>query len=231
MVKLSKRLAAIASHAADGRRIADVGTDHGHIPVWLAQRGGAERITASDIRPGPLASARAFAAEHDAADKIAFVLADGLRGLGKDFDTVILAGMGGETIRNILAAAPWTKNGVKLILQPQSKTGELANWLDGSGYAIEDAQLVRDAGKLYLILVVRGGASRAPFSCAEIYADRLLMEKRDPLLPDYLDELIARFTKRLRGLEREDDPPVDEYDHVRLALAGFQRMKEETETW
>ncbi len=130
--RLSPRLYAIARAAESGRHIVDVGTDHGYIPVWLALRGQTERITATDIRPGPLERAMRSAEAHGVESRIRFVLCDGLSYDGASAaDSVIIAGMGGETIISILAGAPWTKSGTRLILQPQTRQDELCVWLAG----------------------------------------------------------------------------------------------------
>lgn len=157
-ITLSKRLSAIARFVPPGARVADVGTDHGFIPVFLAQTGLARRIIASDIRPGPLSRAEESARAHGVTDAVEFVLAPGLSGVGPaDVDTVIIAGMGGETILSILADAAWTRErGVLLILQPQSKLGLLYNWLLSQGYDILDMDVVEEKRKRYTIMVAKG---------------------------------------------------------------------------
>lgn len=233
-LELSNRLRTIAQYVEKGSAVADIGTDHGYIPVYLAQNNIAIRIIAADVRGGPLARARLSAEEYSVSDRIEFLLADGLEGLqNRKLDTVILAGMGGETIADILDRAPWTRTDkVRLVLQPQSKLGALSNWLDNNGYAIFDETLVEDDGRIYAVLLAGAGESRAPLSCAEIYADRLLMEKRDPLLPRYLDMLIEKTGKTIEGMEQAHrGVRIDELIHHKRALEGFIRMKEETDTW
>lgn len=233
-MKLTPRLKAAADMVGTTPCVADIGTDHGYIPVYLALSGKAGRIIASDINSGPLGTARRNAARSGVSDKIEFMLTDGMKGMdGLGIETAVIAGMGGENIAAILDAAPWVKEqGIRLVLQPMTKTGFLSNRLDDSGYAITDEVLVKDGGRIYPVLQVSAGKSRAPLSCAQIYADRILLEKRDPLLPEYLDRLIGSFTKRLEGMDRaSEEVRVDLYDHTRLALDGFIRMKKETEKW
>ena len=233
-LELSKRLQAIAAYVKQGSAVADIGTDHGYIPVYLAQNNIARRIIAADIRKGPLARAQLSSVEYGVDDRIEFRLTDGLDGLQEaGLDTIIIAGMGGETIAGILERAPWvlTEN-VRIILQPQSKLGTLSNWLDNNRYAIFDETLVEEDGRFYAVLLAGAGSSRAPLSCAEIYADRILMEKRDPLLPGYLDMLIAKTKKVIDGMEQaRSGACMDGLIHHKRALEGFIRMKEETDTW
>ena len=231
---LTPRLKAAADMVGVSACVADIGTDHGYIPVYLALSGKAGRIIASDVNPGPLETARRNAGKSGVSDKIEFMLADGLRGMeALGIEAAVIAGMGGENIAAIMDASPWVKEqGVRLILQPMTRLGFLSNRLDDSGYAIRDEVLVKDGGRIYPVLLVSAGMSRAPLSCAQIYADRILLEKRDPLLPEYLDRLINSFSRRLDGMDRaSEEVRVDLYDHARLALEGFKKMKKETEKW
>ena len=231
---LTPRLKAAADMVGVSACVADIGTDHGYIPVYLALSGKAGRIIASDVNPGPLETARRNAGKSGVSDKIEFMLTDGLRGMETlGIEAAVIAGMGGENIAAIMDASPWVKEqGVRLILQPMTRLGFLSNRLDDSGYAIRDEVLVKDGGRIYPVLLVSAGMSRAPLSCAQIYADRILLEKRDPLLPEYLDRLINSFSRRLDGMDRaSEEVRVDLYDHTRLALEGFKKMKKETEKW
>lgn len=232
-IALSERLGAVAKFIKQGAAVADVGTDHGYIPVFLAQNKSARHIIASDVKEGPLARARLSAAEYGVSDRIEFVQTDGLDGLESlGLDTIVIAGMGGETIAAILEMAPWTRtNNVRLILQPQSKLGELCIWLDNNGYAIFDAALAEDDGRIYTVLLIGAGETGEP-SGAEIHANRILMEKRDPLLPRYLDMLIAKTKKTIEGMDQaRNSVRIDALMHQKRALEGFVRMKEETEKW
>ena len=141
----------------------DVGTDHGFLPVFLAQSGLAGRIIASDKSAGSLAAARRSADKHGVSERITFVTAPGLEGLDVfDADTIVIAGMGGETISGILADAPWIrKRSVRLILQPQTKAVWLCIWLSENGFIISDSQVTRDRGRKYIIFMCQGGEDRA----------------------------------------------------------------------
>lgn len=233
-LKLSKRLETIAGYLEQDSAVADIGTDHGYIPVYLAQNNIARRIIATDFRKGPLARAKLSSVEYGVGDRIEFRLTDGLDGLqDQGLDTIIIAGMGGETITGILERAPWVRtDNVRIVLQPQSKLGMLSNWLDNNRYAIFDETLVKEEGRFYAVLLAGAGSSRTRLSCAEIYADRILMEKRDPLLPGYLDMLIAKTKKVIDGMEQaRSGACMDGLIHHKRALEGFIRMKEETDTW
>jgi len=147
---------ALADLIDNGASVADIGTDHGHLPVYLAQNHKAAGIIASDISAASLSSARSSAQEYDVTDAITFLVTPGLDDIDpEDVDTVVIAGMGGETILKILKDAPWTKSGrVKLILQPQSKVDLLCRFLYDNEYKIMKTLSVHDKGKNYTIIHV-----------------------------------------------------------------------------
>ena len=183
-IRLSPRLQMVADFVPPCTCVADIGTDHGYLPVWLLQNGIAETAIAADIQAGPLANARQSAHAYDLTERFRFVLADGLQFPdAKDADVITVAGMGGETICSIMAAAPWLQKGYRLVLQPQSKVTELTDWLWRSGFTIEDAALCRDSGKRYLALHVLGRSSEQPCT-----VEQLLLRRSDPLLPEYLTD-------------------------------------------
>ena len=146
-MELSPRLRSVAGLVPPGARFADVGTDHAYLPVWLLQQGIIEHALVSDLRPGPLDRARSTAARYGLAERMEFRLCDGLSGIAPaEADTIAIAGMGGETIAAILAAAPWVREqGCLLLLQPMSAQSALRPWLQRQGYRIEREHLSREA--------------------------------------------------------------------------------------
>lgn len=233
-IKLSKRLETIAQYVKQDTDVIDVGTDHGYIPAYLAQNKIAKRIIATDLRTAPLKRAQLSAEEYAVQDQIEFILTDGLCGIDiKGIDTVIIAGMGGETIIKILENAPCVrKENIRFILQPQSKISELSFWLSQFNFEIIDETLVSEDGKIYLVMLVGTGRSKEVLTLAESNADRLLMEKRDPLLPAYLDSLIRKTERAIFGMEQaENENSSPEIEKLKTALFDYIQMKGETETW
>lgn len=224
MITLSKRLATIAGLIPKTGGVADVGTDHGCIPVWLCQNGHTGRLIATDIRKGPLDSARRTASENGVADMIEFCLCDGLSGVdGQDIDTVVIAGMGGETIASILGAALWTKNGAVLLLQPMSKADFLRRWLVENGFLIKAEGLVRD-GILYEIITACGGED-TPLSEAEALTGRFGIVSGLALFPERLDELINRSRRTIAGLRSAKRPDAARLEKETGILEELQNMK------
>ena len=220
-LQLQPRLQLLAELIPLGSRLTDVGTDHGYVPVYLFQRGLLDSAIASDIGAEPLQHAVNTAAEYGV-EGIDFRLCPGLDAIApEECDTILIAGMGGETIITILENAPWTKRGEHLlILQPMTKTEMLRKWLADNGYAFTGERLVFDKDYLYPILLVRGGAQPA-LSEAEQYGGVMLDD--DPLYADYLDERIQKLTVAIDGLLRA------KREEQRAAAEGLQRIREALE--
>ena len=126
-LELTPRLRQIAAWVRQGAHLADVGTDHAYLPVWLTLQGRVASAIASDLRRGPLDRARETGRRYGVGDRITFRLGNGLAAVApEECDTIVIAGMGGENIAQILAAAPWTADGRHtLLLQPQSRAEAL----------------------------------------------------------------------------------------------------------
>lgn len=203
-LQLQPRLALLAALVPPGSRLADVGTDHGYLPVYLLQQGRIPSAIAADIGAEPLEHARRTAGEYNVTG-LELRLCDGLAAIHPDeVDTVAIAGMGGETIIHILENAPWTKDGShELLLQPMTKAAALRHWLADNGYTFTDEHLVEDKGRIYPILCVKGGVFR-PLTEAEALCGVLLAD--DPLYAAYLTEHITKLHRSAEGLRRSSDP-------------------------
>ena len=205
---LQPRLQAIARLVPQGSRLADVGTDHGYIPVWLLLEGRISSAIASDIGAEPLAHARRTAEQCAVTSGIDFRLCDGLSAVApEEVDTIVIAGMGGDTIAAILELAPWTKRGKTLLLQPMTKAEVLRRWLPEHGYRVTAEQLAADKGVLYPILTAEGGKMQ-PISQAQAEGGILLQD--DPLWGIYLDKRILRLRRAALGMQRGADARLTE---------------------
>lgn len=201
---LQPRLLRLAELVPTGARLADIGTDHGYIPVYLLQRGAIASAIAADIGEEPLRHAQRTAEECGLAGRIDFRLCDGLSAIApEEADCVLIAGMGGETIISILEGAPWLRQGGhRLLLQPQSRQELLRDWLVAHGFRILREHLVRDKGTLYSILSVEAGIA-APLSAVERAGGVGLAD--DPLYGDYLDWQTRKLRQTAEGLRRAKD--------------------------
>lgn len=152
--KLSKRLQAVADFVTAGSQAADVGTDHGFLPIYLVQSGKCPSVIAMDIRKGPLACAQEHIAAAGLEDYIYTRLSDGLQQLSVgEADSIIIAGMGGCTVMHILDAGMELVSNVKeLILGPQSEIAGVRMYLREHGMYIDKEELVYEDGKFYPVL-------------------------------------------------------------------------------
>ena len=221
-LRLQPRLQAIADLVPAGSRLVDVGTDHGYLPVWLLRQGKIASAVATDIGAGPLDHARRTARQYGI--PLDCRLCDGLAAVApEEGDTVVIAGMGGETILHILSAAPWTRAGADLLLQPMSKAEVLRRWLVGNGYQILRERLVEDKGILYPILWGLGGHA-PPLTPGQIWAG---LGTDQPLYPQYaaqqLDKL-RRAAAGLRGAARQEPERLAELEAAIQSLEREDRI-------
>jgi len=223
-IKLSQRLQIIADFIEENAKVADVGTDHGYVPVYLSVAGKASRIIASDLNEAPLKKAVSTANEY-AVENIEFRLADGLNGFSAgEVDTIIIAGMGGENISDILSQAPWALN-CTLILQPMSKRERLGEWLRNNGLCVVDEKLAFEKGGIHPVLLVRKGED-ADKSRAGLYVSEALAKNGS----EYLDEYIRRIIKKLEqtrvGLEKAAAENLKENIATILeTISGLDKMR------
>ena len=229
-IHLTPRLRALAALVPDGAVLADIGTDHAILPVSLLMAGRIPRAIASDIRSGPLDSARRTAERFAMQNRVSLRLGAGLETVAPfEADTVAIAGMGGETIAEILQAAPWTRQGdTLLLLQPMTMQARLRQWLAENGYAILAETLCTEGHRIYTILTVRGGAEPVPRALWECCISDALLAS--PLAAAYIHKQLTREKKALKGLEHADKPAELErvrrtVEYLEHALAGLEERK------
>lgn len=183
---VSCRLLACAGFVCPGDRVADIGCDHGYLGIHLLQSGIAQSVIASDINEGPLQSAMINAAKFGVKDRMEFYLSNGARNIPRDFDTMICAGMGADTMVQILEDAPWLKDSrYRLILQCQSKTPMLRKYLSSQGWRICEESCLRDGRFLYTVMEVCYEPGREPLTPGECYFPPALLENPGQALPEY----------------------------------------------
>ena len=150
---LSRRLRECCNFIRPGDRVADIGCDHGYLGLHLLQSGIASFVYAADVNEGPLQSALRNAHKYGMEKKMAFYLSDGVRNVPRDFDVMVCAGMGADTMVSILEAAPWLKSSqYRMVLQCQSKTPMLRQYLSEQGWSIAKETALRDGRFLYTVM-------------------------------------------------------------------------------
>lgn len=228
-MELSPRLRAVADWVPQGARFADIGTDHGYLPVWLIRSGVIQNAIAADLRAGPLEAARRTAERFGLGELISFRLCDGLTGIAPgEVDAVAIAGMGGETIAGILDAAKWTlTEKTLLLLQPQSAFFELRTYLNERGYHIQKEKIIREGKRLYIAMAVQAGTPEV-MTLGELWAGK---NSNDPLRGEYLEWMYGVLMKVLDGKNQAANADAEELAQLRCALEELQAMKKEWESW
>lgn len=228
-IKLTPRLKKITQLIPAGAAIADVGTDHGYLPLWLLKYGKVRSAIASDIRKGPLARAQENAVRYHLQNKISIRLSPGLEAVSpKECDTVIIAGMGGETMMQILSNASWTLAGRhKIILQPMTRIAELRQFLWHKGYCIEQEHICLEDQRYYIILYVTGGGtpdSKLPLAKCCISPALL----KAPDAKTYLTKLLQRELRVLDGMEQArttSDLYQIQHQRVQTLMQAMEELK------
>lgn len=203
-IPLSNRLLACCDFINPGDRVADIGCDHGYLSIYLLKKGIAHSVIASDIKEGPLHNAVRNSEKFGVRDKIAFFLSDGVRAIPRDFDTLVCAGMGGDTMISILSSAPWLKKETyRLILQCQSKTPMLRRFLSQEGWNIRDEVVLKDGKFLYTVMEVifQPGTLLTPGQC---YLPPVLRE--NTYLPEYRQWVINGLETVVTNRKELADP-------------------------
>ena len=198
-IPLSKRLLCCAQYVHPGDRIADVGCDHGYLGIYLLKNSIASSVIAADINEGPLHSAFANAGKFGVRDQMSFYLSDGAKKIPHQFDCLICAGMGALTMISILDCAPWLKdNKYRLILQCQSKTPLLRQYLSENGYRISREAIVRDGKFLYTVMEVQWepGHALSPGQCCISPA---LLESNQAELSEYYMRILKGLRQAVEG--------------------------------
>ena len=190
MVRISDRLRIVAHMCDKGAVVADIGTDHGYLPIYLVQEGIAPSAIAMDLRKGPLEKAKKHICDNCLEDRIQTRLSDGLEKLSKnEADIITICGMGGRLIADIVTKGKdvITQNTI-LVVSPQSEVGEFRHFLVSQGFEIEDEQMLKEDGKYYFIIKCRKSEESvcSEFSETQYQYGWKLLDSKDKTLYEYL---------------------------------------------
>lgn len=208
-MKISERLLAIISFVKEKSIVADIGTDHGYIPAYLTENNISKKVIASDISSGSLSKAEQYVKQKGLDYKVDTRLGNGLDVIKPyEIDTVIIAGMGGLLIKEIIEEnfkkAETINN---FILQPMVASKELRMYLYDHNFTIIDERIVVEEDKYYEIIYAKWGKD---FVEDEMYYEisRLLLERRDPILKDFINNKIYQIKELLNTLNIETSENV-----------------------
>lgn len=206
-MKLSKRLETIVEQAAlvcGGETAADVGTDHGFVPIRLIEERAADRVIAMDVRKGPLMRAQEHVIQFGMEEQIETRLSDGLEKLMPgEAKTVIIAGMGGELMLRILRDGEHVRKEIRhWILSPQSELSQFRHGLEELGLAIIREEMVEEDGKYYTILTAEPGQMHYEKESDYRYG-ALLIQEKSPVLAELLERELTQYRQILEHLKQQ----------------------------
>ena len=200
-MKLSNRLQTIADFVKKGAVVADIGTDHAHIPIYLIKNNIISRAYACDINTGPLEKAEENI-NYYGVKNIELRLSNGLEKLKTDeADTVIIAGMGGELITDILERGRrFFDTERKFILSPHTKIDEVRKYLLSNGFEITKEDMCIDEGKFYTVMEAKYTENKEMYSEAELLYGKYLIENKHPVLLRFLKKEEAKYISILSNI-------------------------------
>ncbi|HHD2786482.1 class I SAM-dependent methyltransferase [Clostridium perfringens] len=209
-MELSKRLKRIAEHVDKCESVADIGTDHGYIPIYLVKEGICKKAIASDINKGPIEKAKVNVAFEGVSNRVKCLLGPGLNPLKVgEVNGVILAGMGGNLTRDILLAdMDKVKKYDFIILQPAQNPEVLREFLYKNDYEIIDEDLIKDEGRFYELFKVKynENSEKLVFEDElEYEVSPLLREKNHPLFKEFIEEKINRCETILSFIKEDTE--------------------------
>ncbi|WWU45582.1 class I SAM-dependent methyltransferase [Paraclostridium sordellii] len=225
-LKLTDRLLKIASLVGENKKIADIGTDHGYIPVYLLNNNKINYAILADVNKGPLENARKEVKHNKLENKVDLRLGSGLEVLKiNEVDEIIIAGMGGILISELLNVKKDVSQSVeKLILQPMQAQSELRKYLYNNGYEIINEVLVKEDFRIYEIIEAKYTGKNTVVT-DDIYYEvgKKLIENKDDLLEEFLIKKINAYKGLLdkldgkigEGIERKRIETMEKIDKLK----------------
>lgn len=198
-ITLTPRLSAVASLVKGGGIIADIGTDHGYLPIYLLQKGIVKGAVAADIGKEPLKNAERSVCQYELTDKIELRLSDGLREFSPDdADEIVFAGMGGTLIAEKLAETEWIKTDkIHFIFQPQSRAEDLRAFLYKNGFSICREIATHEARRVYITFDAVYTGEITDFTEADCFIGKL---PHNEDAHKHIAGQLARLTKKYEAL-------------------------------
>ena len=209
-MELSKRLRAVAELVSKDAIVADVGTDHGYIPIYLLKEGKCKKAFAMDVNRGPLQRACEHIETYGLSQSIESRLSDGVGALEiGECDCVVIAGMGGALTVKILEEGEKIFRTLKeFVLQPQSELMKVRFYLWEQGYTVIEEDMVLEDGKFYPMMKVSNGKSEE-YSIIELRYGRLLLQNRNPVLKEFLEKEVCTKKSILMNLNKQKGTHID----------------------
>ncbi len=230
---LSTRLKSCCAFVAPGDVVADIGCDHGYLGIRLLQQGIARAVIAADINEQPLRSAYHNAGKFGVRDRMHFYLSDGAKSIPREFDCMVCAGMGADTMISILEGALWLQDArYRLILQCQSKTPMLRKYLSDKGWHIQEESVLRDGRFLYTVMEVLWQPDAPRLTVGQQHFPPAILESPCREVAEYYQRLLFRLRRAIDGRGDKADPQMQAALQELEALAddpALTFLKEESQ--
>lgn len=230
---MTPRLLAVADMVGDCKSLADVGTDHAYVPVYLVENKRAESAIAMDINKGPLLRADENIKRFKLSDKITTRLSDGLEKLQNgEVDTVVIAGMGGILINSIIESHKARLTSVKkYVLQPMTAIEETRKYLAENGFNIVDEALAKEDKKIYTIICAERGEMKIEKEI-NLLIGKHLIKKQDKILPELLSGKIYEYEKAVSSMKNSTSPEIKEkQEYFSFLISELKKLYEECQKW
>lgn len=212
---LSKRLKTVADMVTKGNIVADIGTDHGYVPIYLVKNEICPKAYAMDINEGPIKSAISNVAEVGLSDRICALQSDGMEKLEPNMaDSVIIAGMGGELIIRILKDSKVNDTIKELILSPHRDVDLVRRYVLENDWHICEEKMLVDAGKFYTVMKVKPGKEEISYNQVEYTYGRCLLKNKDLVLKDYLEVQYEKFSKIYETMKKNNSQDIEVIEKI-----------------
>ncbi|WP_105956095.1 tRNA (adenine(22)-N(1))-methyltransferase [Apilactobacillus quenuiae] len=225
---LSQRLKAVANYVPNNSRVADIGSDHAYLPVYLLKKGLIKYAIASEVAKGPLQNAKNEILKENLADKTDTRLANGLLSIGKEdeIDCVVIAGMGGILIRDILENGQNHLSGKEiLVLQPNVGEDILRNWLMNNNYVIKNEQILREDGHNYEIIEAQKVNDKIIYTLEELKFGPILLEKKSSVFIEKWQNEIKRLENIISNMDNMKGPkPISKIHKMQKEIKEIKEV-------
>ena len=213
-IKLNDRLSAVAGLVRCGKKVADIGTDHGYLVAYLVENGICPAGIAADLRKGPLENARQTVIQQGLSDKIELILSDGLTDIPQAAcDDIVIAGMGGNLIAEILDRAPWVKNtDIHIVAQPMTHAEVLRQYYLDNGFKITAEKTATDGKRYYCVISARYTGEKEYHRASYIYTGEITPETETDI--NYLKKILTAMSKKYNALMSADKEDTDNLKEI-----------------
>lgn len=213
---ISERLKAVAGMVTKGKKVADIGTDHGYVPIYLVENSICSKVYAMDINEGPLKIADKNIAIHGLSDKIETIQSNGMEKLKDNMvDGAIISGMGGDLIVDILSRGKNIKGINELVLSPHRRVDLVRKYLLENNWEIIDEKMLIDSGKYYTIIkALKNDKKLHMYSDVELKYGKILLDNKDLVLKGYLEKEYLKFAEIFEKMKANKSDNMQEVENI-----------------